>query len=147
MSPITLPKCCGLALLFFLTSSFARSAELPKLGVFVYSNLCWSKPSGDVAGLRVTILRFPDPSRDHVVFEWSEGPLYERTGYKVRIDSATSRITFEVDQDATMTKPDWRTYTGEISSDALILQSNSDPARTNRLLRVQDFAQENRQCR
>jgi hypothetical protein len=122
------------------------AVEPTKLGVFVYSNLCWSQQSGDAAGLRITIVRYADPSRDHVLFEWSEGPLYERTGYKVRIDPAMSRISFEVDQDATMTMPDWQTYTGEFSADALTLRSSSNPARTYRLPRVQNFSQEDRRC-
>ena len=128
------------------TVSGAAPRDALGYGAFVYSNLCWSKESGDAYGLRVSIIRYPDASGDHLLFEWSEGPLYERTGYKVRIDSEGSRISFEVNQDATMTMPDWRTYTGEISNEAVILHANDAPARIFRLSRVRDFAKENRVC-
>jgi len=140
--------CGGLLLLVFLSmaGTLGFAAQIPRYGAFVYSNLCWSKESGDARGIRVTVLRYPDVSGDHVLFEWSEGPLYERSGYKVSIDSATSHIGFEVDEDATMTTPDWEGFTGEISDEELVLSSGRNPARKYRLPRVQDFSREGGSC-
>src|SRR5690349_18321131 len=117
---------------------------IPPYGAFIYSTLCWSKESGDARGIRVTVLRYPMDT--HLLFEWSEGPLYERSGYKVGVDPITSHVTFEVDMDATMTSPDWELYSGEISNEELIITASSNKKRIYRLPRVQDFGREGKTC-
>src|SRR5438309_646053 len=83
----------SLAVILICGSAFA--AQLPRYGMFVYSNLCFEKESGDAKGYRLTLLRYGDG--DHIVFEWSEGPLYEAAGYKVHIDERAGQIAFGVD--------------------------------------------------
>ena len=124
----------------------APAKPLPRYGVFVYSNLCTEKESGDAAGSRLTLLRYGDG--DHVLFEWSEGPRVEAAGYKVKFDASTGELTFEVDIPGAPPEPQYsQSYTGKVSQDAIALRSNSGPERTYRLPRLYDFSRKTGICR
>ncbi len=120
--------------------------KLPRYGVFVYSSLCTEKESGDAAGYRLTLMRYGDG--DHIVFEWSEGGLYEASGYKVALDEKTSRISFTVDTPGAPQEPAYtHSYSGTISSEALEIRDNAAiPGRADRVPRARDLSRKMDSC-
>jgi len=52
---------CALAALLVLAGE-ANAAALPPVGVFTYSDQCFSRGSGDLYGLRITLLRGHGPA-------------------------------------------------------------------------------------
>jgi hypothetical protein len=74
----------------------AQAKPLPRYGVFVYSNLCWEKESGDAAGNRIMLIR--DGDGDRLFFEWSDGPLESPVqAIKLSLDGNAGQIAFSVD--------------------------------------------------
>ncbi|HWY61663.1 MAG TPA: hypothetical protein VNW15_07155 [Rhizomicrobium sp.] len=64
--------CAALMLLPFGTVS---AAPLPQAGAFTYSNQCFSRGSGDLYGLRITLLRHPGGGPWAVTYIDDEAPL------------------------------------------------------------------------
>jgi|SRR5215467_5244516 len=79
----------GAALLMAVFSGGAPGRELPRYGVFVYSNLCTEAQSGDTAGNRITIFRYP--YSDFLMFEYTEAALMWPLLGNPTIDSKTGR--------------------------------------------------------
>lgn len=62
------------AILTSSVTNVASAANLPRYGIFMYSNLCSEKESGDIAGYRALLIR--DGDGDRLFWEWGgEGPL------------------------------------------------------------------------
>jgi hypothetical protein len=115
----------------------AQATPLPRYGIFVYSDVCWEKESGDAAGNRLMIIR--DGDGDRLFWEWSEGPL-EGPVPATAVRLKSGRIAFDVDigsQDffksggewAGRGKPDIRHFSGTISSAAIVIGDQDSEAR------------------
>lgn len=131
----------AVVLLTAVLSSAAAGRGLPRYGVFVYSNLCIEPQSGDEAGNRVSLLRYPHS--DELVFEYTEGALMEPLlTNKITLDDTTGALTFEA-----RTEDNYRiTFRGTITDDAIIgTVSHGNTA--VRLPRVRDFGRKEAECR
>jgi len=62
----------------------AQATPLPRYGLFVYSNLCWEKESGDADGERLILVRVPGSASARISYT-GEGPLDEASAEDVRI--------------------------------------------------------------
>jgi hypothetical protein len=129
----------GGALLMVLLSGAASGRDLARYGVFVYSDLCVSAQSGDVAGNRISLLRYPYV--DHVIYEYTEGALMAPLlADKMTIDPKTGALTFDVSNgDRTVT------FHGTMADDALV-GTISDRPEPVRLPRVRDFSRKPAEC-
>jgi hypothetical protein len=91
--------------------------DLPRYGVFVYSDLCIEPQSGDVAGNRVSLLRYSDV--DKLIFEYTEGALMAPLfADKMAIDYTAGALAFEVREDSQTV-----TFRGTVTDDASSAQS------------------------
>jgi hypothetical protein len=130
----------GLMLLAAVLSSAASGRDMPRYGVFVYSDLCIEPESGDVAGNRVGLLRYPQGNQ--IIFEYTEGPLMAPLlADKMTMDSATGALTFDVREDDQTV-----TFRGTVTDDALV-GTISDRPKPIRLPRVRDFGRKQAECR
>jgi hypothetical protein len=130
----------GVVLLAAVLSSAALGRDMPRYGVFVYSDLCLEPESGDIAGNRVALLRYPQG--DQIIFEYTEGPLMAPLlADKMTIDSATGALTFDVREDDQTV-----TFRGTVTDDALV-GTISDRPKPIRLPRVRDFGRKQAECR
>jgi hypothetical protein len=130
----------GLMLLAAVLSSAASGRDMPRYGVFVYSDLCIEPESGDIAGDRVGLLRYPEGNQ--LIFEYTEGPLMAPLFVdKMTIDSATGALTFDVREDGQTV-----TFRGTVTDDALV-GTISDRPKPVRLPRVRDFGRKQAECR
>lgn len=76
-------------------SSPAAGAGIARHGVFVYSNLCIETESGDTAGNRITLLRFPEG--DSLLYETASGVLgLPILADDLKIDEIGGHISFKV---------------------------------------------------
>ena len=123
----------------------AAEEPLPRYGIFVYSNLCWSKQSGDAQGFRLTLMRYGDG--DHVLFDWSTGPLIQAAGKDVVFDAKTSKLSFTVYvSGAKPDSVDAEAYAGNVSSDAFTFIPYKD-GRSYRVPRLYDLSRKIDICR
>ena len=108
---------------------------LPRYGVFVFSNECTQgNGSGNVAGDRITLLRFP--SGDLALYEYgnggAQGPVLSES---VNIDERTSAITIRVrDEWSTApTRDGWGidTIEGELTPESLIVKLHGETTTTS----------------
>jgi hypothetical protein len=130
----------GVVLLVAVLSSAAPGRDMPRYGVFVYSDLCIEPESGDVAGNRVALLRYPEGNQ--LVFEYTEGPLMAPLfAHVLTMDSATGALTFDVREDSQTV-----TFRGTVTDDALV-GTISDRPKPVRLPRVRDFGRKQVECR
>lgn len=144
------PLLSGIAVAIFLSGNVPAAPQaLPRYGVFIYSDLCWGRESGDAAGYRVTLIREGD--RDRLEFEWSEGPLYGGLGYGVKLDPQTSRMTFSVNMNLGVGAEDFEDYSAEVSEAELVLHvprafPPGAPEHVYRLPRVRDLSRKMGYC-
>ncbi|HKU65056.1 MAG TPA: hypothetical protein VJQ06_08355 [Rhizomicrobium sp.] len=129
------------------------ATPLPRYGVFVYSNLCWGKESGDAAGNRLMLIR--DGDGDRLFWEWSDGPLEGPVAVtSLHLDGG--HIAFDVDigsQDtvdgagkfAGKEKPYIQHLSGSIFAEAIVLGSDGTNRR-ERLPRLVTFAAKTGEC-
>jgi hypothetical protein len=130
----------GVVLLAAVLSSAASGRDMPRYGVFVYSDLCVEPESGDVAGNRVALLRYPEGNQ--LIFEYTEGPLMAPLfADKITIDSAAGALTFDVREDSQTV-----TFRGTVTDDALV-GTISDRPKPVRLSRVRDSGRKQAECR
>jgi hypothetical protein len=101
----------------------ATAKELPRYGVFVFSDECvQNNQSGDVGGDRITLLRFP--AGDMAIYQYgagpSEGPILAE---KVVIDPAKSSVRIEIQdewgENATAGQPGLDVIEGDVSAEAM----------------------------
>jgi hypothetical protein len=62
-----------LALVPAAAPTVSHAKALPRYGTFVYSNLCWTKESGDAGGVRFALTRSPKGAS--LIYEYGAGPL------------------------------------------------------------------------
>jgi hypothetical protein len=130
----------AVVLLAAVLSSAASGQGLPRYGVFVYADLCIAPQSGDVAGNRVSLLRYSDA--DKLIFEYTEGALMAPLfADKMTLDSTTGALSFEVREDGQTV-----TFRGTVTDDALV-GTISDRPEPVRLARVGDFGRKQAKCR
>jgi hypothetical protein len=130
----------GVVLLAAVLSSAALGRDMPRYGVFIYSDLCIEPASGDVAGNRVALLRYPESNQ--IIFEYTEGPLMAPLfADKITIDSVTGALTFDVREDSQTV-----TFRGTMTDDALV-GTISDRPEPIRLPRIRDFGGKLVECR
>jgi hypothetical protein len=89
------------SVVWFITMSNAAVAaavatELPRYGVFVYSDECvQTNQSGELGGDRIILQRFP--AGDMVIYQYGNGPAEGPfLAAKVKIDDKRSSIRFDV---------------------------------------------------
>src|ERR1051326_3544359 len=131
------------ALLMFTTGPASAAQAMPRYGVFIYSDLCVGRQSGDPSGFRVTLIREGDG--DRLEFEWTEGPLYGGPGYGVKLDPNTQRLTFSVNMNVAGGAEDFQDYSAEISDDELVLNSTRGHTAFH-LPRVRDLSRKPQPC-
>jgi hypothetical protein len=137
-------------------SQSAEAKPLPRYGMFVYSNLCWEKESGDAAGNRIMLIR--DGDGDRLFFEWSDGPLEGPVqATRLTISAKADQIAFSVDIGAQDTvdghgvfagkeKPDMQVLHGTIDGESLALRGPN--VRGDEILPwLHDFAAKVGECR
>jgi hypothetical protein len=75
----------------------AAAGAMPKYGVFVYSNLCIEDDSGDAAGFRITLHRYPEG--DSVMYEYAEGSLaMPLMSEMAQVDQRSGSLRFTVNR-------------------------------------------------
>jgi hypothetical protein len=120
----------GIAVGGILVSTLGHSARASKLvrdGVFLYSNLCVERESGDASGYRVKLMRATEG--DRLYLDWSEGGLYgPMLAQNLTIDPRTADITFTIPANTPPSDmPDAKIYHGKISNEAVILDGITVP--------------------
>jgi hypothetical protein len=121
--------CCG--------SSFAAAKNMPRYGLFVYSNFCISPMSGDLAGDRITLHRFVDG--DTLIYEYTDGSTHAVVARKVGLDAKPVFLQFEVHGEGDLNA----LVSGKFSPDGSILTVSGllfHESETFVLKRVMDFA-------
>ena len=130
------------------TALWARE-PVPRFGVFIYSDLCLERESGDHSGYRITLIR--EGGGDRLEFEWSEGPLYGGLGYGVKLGPETSRMTFSVNMNPDGGPENFEDYSAELSDAELVLHvprpiSSGRPEYVYHLPRVRDLSRKLGYC-
>jgi len=82
----------ALWLCFF--SGFAVAKNMPRHGIFVYSNFCISKMSGDLYGNRITLRRQFDG--DSLIYEYTDGSTHIVVADNLVLDEKSDTLSFEV---------------------------------------------------
>lgn len=93
--PTRLPIALLLMGLLFGRESDARPNEVPRLGTFIYSDLCVSPQSGDLYGTNITLRRLADG--DLLIYEYTEGST-PRTlvAEQLAVDAKSGSLQFAV---------------------------------------------------
>ena len=119
----------GAFLIVLTASTFnsALAAKLPRYGVFVYSDLCFGKESGDASGYRIKLTR--STKGESLYLEWSEGPLYgPALATDLVINSKTSEIIFTIPAHTEPNDlPESEHYQGRISTTDISLNGDLVP--------------------
>ncbi len=109
---------CSLAVSLVLAGE-ANAAPLPPAGVFTYSDQCFSRGSGDLYGLRITLLRGLGGSIWAVTYVDDKEPSLAFAEY----DAKTGAISFD---GASATDPTMR-IEGSVDTSALRGKMGSSP--------------------
>ena len=108
---------CSLAVLLVLAGE-ANAAPLPSAGVFTYSDQCFSRGSGDLYGLRITLLRGLGGNIWAVTYVEDEAPFLAFANY----DAKTGAVRFDVANEG---EPTWHI---EGVADTNVLRGTRDGA-------------------
>jgi hypothetical protein len=98
----------------------AKAAPLPPAGVFTYSNQCFEHESGDLSGLRVTLLHGPGGHIWAVTYVNDEAPFLASTEYDLKSGS----ISFEGTNGG---EPEAH-FVGSVDTNALFVSKDGRPA-------------------
>lgn len=82
---------CFVALCF--CTNFATAKNLPRYGMFVYSNFCISAGSGDLNGNRITLRRLSDG--DSLIYEYTDGSTHVVVADKLVLNAKSGTLRFE----------------------------------------------------
>jgi hypothetical protein len=108
----------------------ADAKSPPRYGAVVYSDLCYDKPSDDMGGTRITLLRFG--YGDKIVYESTEGAVtWPVFAADAKVDAKTAALSFEV-----KTNEETLTFQGTFNDHALTgtLSGRSQPLRLRRIV-------------
>jgi hypothetical protein len=126
------------------TKEAKEAGEPNRYGVFVYSNLCIDKDSGNIFGQRIVLHRYADG--DMLTFEFSQGSLgWPQFAERVAIDPKTriaKFVAWREKQRAELSAKLWRDGGG------LYLNSDfsGELAKPKRLPLVKDFSKKWPEC-
>ncbi|MBR7777279.1 hypothetical protein [Undibacterium rugosum] len=98
----------SLSLLF---CDLAAANGISEYGVYVYSNFCISKMSGDLTGNRITLIRTADG--DKVIYEYDDGQTNTLVAKKTGIDNSSRKMEFLLNDSGGVTT----VINGEFSKD------------------------------
>jgi hypothetical protein len=123
----------------------AAAGTMPRYGVFVYSNLCIEGDSGDTAGTRITLYRYPEG--DRVMYEYAEGALARPViADLVKVDERSGLLRFAVTRPGAQAE----TISTRLTNDGEVLSMRGPWCGADvliRLPRVEDFSRRMQQCR
>jgi len=124
--------------------NFSSAKDMPRYGIFVYSNFCSSAMSGDLYGNRITLRRLIDG--DTLIYEYTDGSTHVVVADHLALDPKSGKLSFEIHADGDLNT----IVSGKLSSDGDSLTVKGmlfDEEATFTLKLISDFSLPIQRCK